>query len=95
MNRPIQAGDMCVVINGLLGDKSPNIGLIVIVKQYLGDEKSLGRVWRCETDYAETIKLHNAPTPPGTADFAQSWLRKIEPDAGPGVSETTEKEVTA
>jgi hypothetical protein len=81
MKRPIQAGDLCEVINGLLGRDSPNIGLIVVVRQYLGDEKTLGRIWRCEAEYAQTLKLHNKPTPPGMADFAQDWLRRIdEPD---------------
>ena len=95
MNRPIQAGDLCVVVNGLLGLKSPNIGLIVRVKQYLGDEKTLGRIWRCEAEYAQTIKLHNQPTPPGTADFAQSWLRRLDdPATLNNEASTVKREVT-
>lgn len=85
MNEPIQAGDLAEVVGGLLGDKSPNLGLIVRVRQYIGDEKTLGRIWRCEAEYAQTLKLHSAPTPPGMADFAQSWLRKLPPPNTPKV----------
>lgn len=77
MNRPIQAGDMCVVVNGLLGLDSPNIGLIVVVKQYVGDEATLGRIWRCEAEFGERIQSR-PNIPAGLVDFAQSWLRKID-----------------
>ncbi|MDO9252594.1 MAG: hypothetical protein Q7U48_13725 [Hydrogenophaga sp.] len=95
MREPIKAGDLAEVINGLLGKDSPNLGLIVRVRQYLGDEKTLGRIWRCEAEYAQTLKLHNAPTPAGMADFAQSWLRKIEPDAPPAEAEKTKEGLSA
>lgn len=71
---------MCLVINGLLGKDSPNIGLVVVVKQYVGDEASLGRIWRCEAEYGERIQPR-ANIPIGLLDFAQSWLQKIIPDA--------------
>jgi hypothetical protein len=94
MNEPIKAGDLAVVISGQLGEKSPNIGLIVKVVRYMGDEKTYGRIWRCETDYAERLILHKATVPTGHTDFAQSWLRKIEPDAPPPLAKTTDKELT-
>lgn len=94
MNEPIKAGDLAEVVGGLLGDKSPNLGLIVRVKQYLGDEKTYGRIWCCETEYAQTLKLHDKPTPPWTADFAQSWLRKIEPPPAPAATKTKVEELS-
>ena len=80
MNEPIKAGDRCQVIWGLQGEKSPNIGLIVIVRAYVGDHGRLGRMWRCEAEYAEIGHRGAVSTcPPGHADFAQSWLRKLPP----------------
>ena len=89
MNEPIKAGDRAVVISGLLGDKSPNIGLIVMVKQYVGDEHTLGRIWRCEAEYGE--RFNERPhIPLGLLDFAQSWLKKLPPDALPAKEITKE-----
>ena len=45
MNEPIKAGDMAVVIGGMLGDKSPNIGLIVKVVSARGEHSKYGRIW--------------------------------------------------
>lgn len=86
-NSPISAGDRAEVIWGVLGEKSPNLGLIVKVLSYIGDDPVFGRIWRCEAEYAEMWKdqegandaARSRKSPPGTADFAQSWLRKIEP----------------
>ena len=47
MKEPIKTGDMAVVINGMTGEKSPNIGLIVKVKQLVYECPQLGRIWRC------------------------------------------------
>lgn len=91
MKRPIQAGDLCEVINGLLGKDSPNLGLIVLVKQYVGDEKTLGRIWRCEAEFGERIQPR-AHIPIGLVDFAQDWLRRIDDDA-PTTSKTTSKDL--
>lgn len=78
MNEPIKSGDMCVVVDGLLGKDSPNIGLVVVVRQYVGDEITFGRIWRCEAEYGERIQQRDH-IPLGLTDFAQSWLRKIQP----------------
>jgi hypothetical protein len=78
MREPIKAGDLCIVVNGLMGLDSPNIGLIVMVKQYVGDEQTLGRIWRCEAEYGERIQPR-PNIPMGLLDFAQDWLRKIDP----------------
>ena len=78
MKEPIKAGDLAVVVDGLLGKDSPNIGLVVTVRQYVGDEVTFGRIWRCETEYGERIQKRDS-VPLGLTDFAQSWLRKIQP----------------
>lgn len=78
MRTPIKAGDLAEVIDGLQGKDSPNLGLIVRVLSYLGDHSVHGRIWRCEAAYAVLGQV-GVNVPPGTADFAQSWLRKIEP----------------
>lgn len=96
MNEPIKAGDMAEVISGMNGADSPNKGLIVVVKQLVYECPQLGRIWRCEAEYAERIVRGPGCTcPPGQADFAQSWLRKIEPPKGPGQQVTTREELTA
>lgn len=78
MSEPIKAGDRAEVIDGLQGKNSPNLGLIVKVLAYVGDHSKLGRIWRCEAEYAE-LGQPGVNVPPGQADFAQPWLRKIEP----------------
>lgn len=84
MKEPIKAGDMAEVISGMSGAESPNIGLIVTVKQLVFECPQLGRIWRCEAEYAERIVRGPGCTcPPGQADFAQNWLRKIDPPPKP------------
>lgn len=75
---PIKAGDMAEVIDGLLGKASPNLGLIVKVVSFVGEHSQFGRIWRCDAEYAERGQPGKG-VPGGMADFAQSWLRKIEP----------------
>lgn len=80
MNEPIKAGDLAEVIDGLAGPRSPNIGLIVKVLTCQGEHTRLGRIWRCVAP--EVKQLHDSGqgyTVTGIADFAASWLRKIEP----------------
>lgn len=93
MEKPIQAGDLCVVVDGLLGKDSPNIGLVVLVKQYVGDEVTFGRIWRCEAEYAERIQGRPS-VPLGLTDFAQAWLRRIDPPRSK-THTTHDDEVTA
>jgi len=93
MSRPIQAGDLCEVINGSLGEKSPNIGLIVKVKKLVYECQKLGRIWRCEAEFVQRIVLGpGCKCPPGHADFAQSWLRRID---APPMSEQIKEEHAA
>ena len=92
MKEPIKAGDMCVVVGGLLGKDSPNLGLIVVVKMLVGERADIGRIWRCEAEYGERIQPR-AHIPAGMVDFAQDWLRKIEPPELT-TSTTTNTEIT-
>ena len=87
MNEPIHAGCLAEVIDGLTGAASSNIGLIVRVVQYVGDEKTYGRIWRCEAEFGERIQPR-PNIPAGLVDFAQSWLRKLpEPPTAPKVAD--------
>ena len=91
MSEPIKAGDLAEVVDGLQGKDSPNLGLIVRVRVYVGDHSMYGRVWRCEAEYAILGQI-GVNVPSGEADFAQSWLRKIEP---PPESVTNNNEITS
>lgn len=88
MSEPIKAGDLAEVIDGLKGKDSPNLGLIVRVLAYVGDHSQHGRIWRCEAEYA-VLGQEGVNVPPDKADFAQAWLRKIEPP--PVKTQTTAK----
>jgi hypothetical protein len=87
MSTPIKAGDLCEVISGLLGLNSPNIGLIVRVLAFRGEHSQHGRIWRCEAQYAE-LGQPGVNVPPGEADFAQDWLKKIEPPTSTKTTDT-------
>ena len=91
MREPIKAGDLAEVIGGLGQHKSPNLGLIVKVVAFRGEHSRLGRMWRCEAP--EVCQLSDAGTyvRTGEADFAQDWLRKIDPPGNP----PAEKHVTS
>lgn len=78
MSEPLKAGDLAEVVDGMLGRDSPNLGLIVRVLSCVGEHSQLGRIWRCEAEYA-ILAPGRKERVPGTAEFAQSWLRKIEP----------------
>ena len=93
MTRPIQAGDLCVVTSGMLGAKSPNIGLIVTVLARVYECPQLGTLWRCSAEYAVQHDDTRA-RPPGQLDFAQSWLRRIEPPPLTLPATTTNLETT-
>jgi predicted RNA-binding Zn-ribbon protein involved in translation (DUF1610 family) len=95
MKEPIKAGDMAEVINGMTGKASPNIGLIVTVKMLVYECPQLGKIWRCEAEYAETIRNGKCDCPPGMGDFAQDWLRKINPPDGLKKTTNATEELTA
>lgn len=93
MREPIKAGDLAEVIDGMRGKASPNLGLIVRVLSYEGDHTVYGPIWRCEVEFVELGQFGSRHTP-GTAHFAQSWLRKIEPPKQT-TTDKTEREVSA
>lgn len=87
MNEPIKAGDLAVVVSGMLGDKSPNIGMVVKVMYARGEHSQFGRIWACDAEYATRGQHGTDNLPGGTVDFAQSWLKKIPPPPMPGDSD--------
>ena len=91
--KPIQAGDLAEVISGMLGDKSPNKGLIVKVIHRAYECPQLGVIWRCEAEFGIQHDTTRVITP-GVLDFAQSWLKRIEPPAllGKAVNKELEKQ---
>lgn len=92
---PIKAGDRCEVVDGLKGKDSPNLGMVVIVLRYVGDHSKYGRIWNCEAEFVERGQAGNGRAPPGTADFAQKWLRKLPPDPATPQGAKADKGVTA
>lgn len=106
-NEPLKVapGVLCEVVNGLYGEKSPNIGLIVKVTRYVGyrDKTSdadphFGKVWEAEAEYAEAPSEQkiSRQIEPGRRDFLEHWLKPLPPEKQPGKSEetTTENEDT-
>ena len=83
MSEPIKAGDLAEVISGLQGTASPNIGLVVSVVSLQGEHSLYGRIWRCEAEYGERGQPRTDDVPLGILDFAQAWLRKINPPPFP------------
>jgi len=88
-DKPIQAGDSCIVIDGVYGKSSPNIGKTVKVVSLQGQHSKLGNIWRCEGQ-----GLTRFDDSPGIdwADFAQSWLKKADPVAPSGLNTSRELE---
>jgi len=94
MDRPIQAGDLAEVVWGLHGAQSPNLGFVVKVLSAVGEHSQHGRIWRCDAEYVARGQFGTDNVPGGIADFAQSWLRRIEPPATPLPSKSTNLETT-
>lgn len=92
MSEPIKAGDLAEVIDGLKGKDSPNLGLIVRVISLAGEHSKFGRIWRCEAEYA-VLGQKGKDVKGGLADFAQSWLRKIEEPPAPSKAKTVNKDL--
>lgn len=93
MTEPIKAGDLAEVISGLQGLASPNIGLIVSAVSLQGEHSLYGRIWRCEAEYGEAGQP-GIDIPPGHLDFAQDWLRKINPPPLPAKEQIKDLEHT-
>lgn len=92
MAEPIKCGDECIVIGGAFFASSfkntgPNRGKRVTVKALRGEHSVHGRIWRCTGE--DLVTEYGAKG--SEADFAQSWLKKADPQA-PGQS-TTRKDL--
>lgn len=94
MSAPLQAGDLAEVVGGLGRGKSPNIGQRVKVVSFQGEHSQHGRIWRCTGDGVQQLTDAGTYVVTGWADFAQSWLRKIEPDAPLPKAVERDREVT-
>jgi hypothetical protein len=103
MNLPIEKECLAEVVGGILGDRSPNLGLRVKVLRYDGDDPHYGRIWLCEAEYAEswasqpgaTPKEGQRKGPAGTLYFAQDWLKRIPEPPPKAETKTTEKELAS
>lgn len=93
MKEPIKSGDMAEVVGGLGRSKSPNLGLRVKVVAFQGEHSQHGRIWTCTGEGVSQLTDAGTYQVTGVADFAQDWLRKIEPDAPPPEVTTTDKEL--
>ena len=80
MNRPLSAGDTCVVVGGLGRSKSPNLGLQVTVRSAQGEHSQHGRIWRCEGAGVQQLTDGGGYQTTGWADFPASWLQRVDPE---------------
>lgn len=94
MKEPIKSGDMAEVVGGLGRGKSPNLGKIVTVVRYMGDHSQHGRMWHCTGQGIQQMTDGGGYVTTDGADFAQSWLRKIETPKLTTCT-TTDTEITA
>lgn len=93
-------GVLCEVVNGLYGEKSPNLGMVVKVTRYIGyrektkpSDPHFGKVWEAEAEYSEApveqkITRHYEP---GKRDFLEHWLKPLPPEKQPDKSSTKEE----
>jgi len=84
MERPLSSGDICVVINGMAGSKSPNVGkLVTIDKRIYGDygmdHTKHGPVYTCIGKDLVLLTDAGTYTTSSKADFPGIWLRRIDP----------------
>lgn len=79
--RPISAGDVCLVVDGVMKAKSPNVGKQVIVKSLQGQHGTLGNIWRCAGK--DLVSFNDMVPPDGCVDFASIWLQRIDPPSSP------------
>lgn len=75
MSEPIKSGDVCLVIDGVFGSDSPNIGKQVTVHGLRGEHSVYGRIWLC----AGKNLVSEYGGKGNHAEFAASWLQKLPP----------------
>lgn len=76
----IKQGDLCEVISGLGRHKSPNLGKRVTAVECTGTHSHHGLIWRCEGPGIMQLTDGGGYEQTNCAEFAVSWLKKIEPD---------------
>lgn len=76
---PIKAGDLCEIVEGAMGGKGPNVGKRVRVLELRGEHSVYGRIWRVQG--GALVSEYGALG--DQVDCAQSWLRKLPPEAKP------------
>jgi hypothetical protein len=69
----VKQGDMAEVIQSIDG---ASVGLIVNVVAYQGEHSLYGPIWRCRSNSNIVTEFGGVGH---EADFADDWLRKIEP----------------
>ena len=93
-------GVLCEVVGGILGEKSPNIGLVVRVTRYIGyrektsqSDPHFGKVWEAEAEYSEAPSFQRITRDisPGKRDFLEHWLKPLPPEKQPPIGENIEK----
>lgn len=94
--KPLQAGDKCVVITALGRKRSPNIGKIVTIKHrqfgnYGADHSQHGAIYRCEGEGICQLSDSGEYVITGWADFAGTWLKRIEDGDSDCASSATDK----
>ncbi len=84
MERPLSAGDVCIIINGLSRTKSPNIGKIVTIdKRVFGahgmDHSQYGPVYKCIGQELWQLGDNGEFFSVTSADIPGIWLKRIDP----------------
>jgi hypothetical protein len=93
MSRPISKGDVCLIIDGVLKHKSPNVGKTVTVQWRVGEHSKLGVIWQCSGP--DLIAFNDdTMSPSGTVDVPAIWLKRIEPPPLPAKTQSLELEKT-
>lgn len=75
MTEPIKSGDVCLVVGGVFGADSPNIGKQVTVHGLRGEHSIYGRIWLCAGK--DLVSEYGARG--NHAEFAGCWLQKLDP----------------
>lgn len=83
-NKPLSSGDVCIIINGLGKEKSPNIGkLVTIDKRLYGnfgmDHREFGPIYTCIGKDLVLLDDIGNYVNTSKADFPGIWLQRIDP----------------
>ncbi len=84
MQKPLGAGDICIVIEGLGGKSSPNIGkLVTIDKRVYGefgmDHRKYGAIFSCIGKDLSVLKDNGTYELTSKCDIPGIWLKRIDP----------------